>query len=57
MIDDLPEAQREALRLRILEGLPYDEAAARLGRTDVATRMPVSRALRRLRRGVAGSQV
>jgi RNA polymerase sigma factor (sigma-70 family) len=56
MIDDLPEAQREALKLRILEGLPYDEAAAKLGRSGEATRMLVSRALRRLRRTLAGSQ-
>jgi RNA polymerase sigma factor (sigma-70 family) len=56
MIADLPAAQREALKLRILDGLPYDEAAARLGRSGEATRMLVSRALRRLRRTLAGSQ-
>jgi RNA polymerase sigma-70 factor, ECF subfamily len=56
MIDDLPPAQRDALKLRILEGLPYDQAAAQLGRSDLATRLLVSRALQRLRRAVAGSQ-
>jgi RNA polymerase sigma-70 factor, ECF subfamily len=56
MVDDLPSGQREALRLRILDGLPYDEAAAQLGRSDVATRMLVSRALRRLRSAIASGE-
>ena len=56
MIDDLPAAQRDALKLRILDGLPYDEAAARLGRTDLATRLLVSRALKRLRNAVANGE-
>ncbi len=44
----LPEDAREALRLRYLEGLPSKEIAERLGKTDGATRVLLSRALTRL---------
>ena len=44
----LPEEQREALRLRYLEGLPSKEIAARLGKTDGAVRVMLTRALGRL---------
>ena len=44
----LPEDQREALRLRYLEGLPSKEIAARLGKTDGAVRVMLTRALSRL---------
>jgi RNA polymerase sigma-70 factor (subfamily 1) len=44
----LPEDQREALRLRYLEGLPSKEIAARLGKTDGAVRVMLTRALGRL---------
>jgi RNA polymerase sigma-70 factor (ECF subfamily) len=42
--------QREALRLRVVEELPYDEVARRLGVSEQTTRMRVSRALRALGR-------
>ena len=42
---ELPEEQREALRLRYLEGLPSKEIAARLGKTDGAVRVMLTRAL------------
>lgn len=42
--------QREALRLRIVDELPYDEVARRLGVSEQTTRMRVSRGLRALRR-------
>ena len=44
----LPEDQREALRLRYLVGLPSKEIAAKLGKTNGATRVMISRALSRL---------
>jgi RNA polymerase sigma factor (sigma-70 family) len=45
----LPPEQREALELRVLHELGYDEIAARLGVQPAAARLRVSRALRRLR--------
>ena len=44
----LPEDQREALRLRYLVGLPSKEIATKLGKTNGATRVMISRALSRL---------
>ncbi|HVR05059.1 MAG TPA: sigma-70 family RNA polymerase sigma factor [Solirubrobacteraceae bacterium] len=44
----LPEEQREAVRLRVLEDLSYEEVAARLGLSVETVRARVSRALRRL---------
>ena len=47
-LDRLPEHEREALELRVVEGLPYDDVAARLTIRPTAARLRVSRALRRL---------
>jgi RNA polymerase sigma-70 factor (ECF subfamily) len=44
----LPDDMREVLVLRKIEGLSSQEAAARLGRSDAATRKLYSRALARL---------
>lgn len=44
--------QREALRLRVVEELPYDEVARRLGVSEQTTRMRVSRGLRALGRAI-----
>ncbi len=44
----LPDEQREALRLRYIEGLPSKEIAARLGKTDGSVRVMLTRALGRL---------
>lgn len=44
----LPEDAREALRLRYLEGLPSKEIAERLGKTDGATRVLLTRSLNKL---------
>jgi RNA polymerase sigma-70 factor (ECF subfamily) len=49
----LTQAQRDALSLRVVAELPYDEVARRLDRSEVATRLLVSRALARLRRRAA----
>ena len=47
--DDLPEVHREALRLRYLEELGYDDVAARLHTTEHGARQRVYRAMRELR--------
>ncbi|MEX2114978.1 MAG: sigma-70 family RNA polymerase sigma factor [Pirellulales bacterium] len=44
----LPEDQREALRLRYVEGLPSKDIAARLGKSDGSIRVMLTRALARL---------
>ena len=49
LLDELPTAQREALRLRVLDDLTYDSVAARLGTTPAAARVRVHRGLGALR--------
>ena len=44
----LPADQREALRLRYLEGLPSKDIAVKLGKTDGAVRVMLTRSLARL---------
>ena len=44
----LPADQRDALRLRYLEGLSSKEIAARLGKSDGAVRVMLTRSLDRL---------
>ena len=46
----LPEAQQEAIRLRVVDDLGYDEAAERLATTPQAVRARVSRGLSALRK-------
>jgi RNA polymerase sigma-70 factor (ECF subfamily) len=47
-LDSLPEHEREALELRVVDELSYADVAARLGLRPAAARLRVSRALRRL---------
>jgi RNA polymerase sigma-70 factor (ECF subfamily) len=47
-VADFPEEHREALRLRYVDGLPTKEVAERLNKTDVATRVLLTRLVRRL---------
>lgn len=47
-IESLPEEQRLAIRLRYAEGLPTKRIAERLGKTDVAVRVLLSRSMRQL---------
>jgi len=47
-VEGLPADQRRALELRVVDQLPYDEVAGRLGCSENAARLRVSRALRRL---------
>jgi RNA polymerase sigma-70 factor (ECF subfamily) len=49
-IASLPEAQQDAIRLRIVEDLSYDQAAARLDVSPEVMRTRVSRGLSNLRR-------
>ncbi len=52
-LDTLPEDQREALRLRYLVGLPSKEIAQKLGKTDGAVRVMLSRSLAKLQEMLA----
>lgn len=45
---DLPEGEREAVQLRVVDELEFGEVAERLAITEAAARQRVSRALRRL---------
>ena len=47
-LDQLPEHERDALQLRVVDELPYDQVAKRLAIRPAAARLRVSRALRRL---------
>lgn len=48
LIEELPEEQRQAVRLRYVDGLPTREIAARLGKSDVAVRVMLSRTMQKL---------
>ena len=56
LLDSLPLAQREALRLRVVDELPYDEVAAALGTTRSAARVRVHRALVALRKRISNKE-
>lgn len=47
-ITELSEQQQMAIRLRYVEGLSTKEVAEKIGKTDVATRVLLSRSMRRL---------
>jgi RNA polymerase sigma-70 factor (ECF subfamily) len=47
-LETLPEHEREAIELRVVDELPYPDVAERLGVRPAAARLRVSRALRRL---------
>ncbi|MBX3424247.1 MAG: sigma-70 family RNA polymerase sigma factor [Pirellulales bacterium] len=55
-LDLLPPDQREALRLRYLVGLPSKEIAHKLGKTDGAVRVMLSRSLAKLQEMLAEEQ-
>jgi RNA polymerase sigma factor (sigma-70 family) len=52
----LPRDQRRALELRIIEQLDYDEVAGRLGCSQNAARLRVSRGLRALTLSIRGAE-
>lgn len=45
---ELPKDQREALRMRYIENLPSKQIAEKLGRTDAAVRVMLTRSLKKL---------
>ncbi|MEM6776403.1 MAG: sigma-70 family RNA polymerase sigma factor [Planctomycetota bacterium] len=49
----LPEIQREAIRMRYVDGLPTKQIAENLGKTDSAIRVMLSRSLRVLEKELA----
>ncbi len=49
LLDQLPAAQREAVRARVVDELGYEELALKLGHSEQVVRQHVSRGLRRLR--------
>jgi RNA polymerase sigma factor (sigma-70 family) len=48
-LDELPEGQRAAVELRVVEGLDYEHIAERIGTTPAAARVRVTRGLGYLR--------
>jgi RNA polymerase sigma-70 factor (ECF subfamily) len=48
-IASLPQAQRRVITLRLLQGRSFAEIAGRLGSTEVAVKMQLSRGLRAMR--------
>jgi RNA polymerase sigma-70 factor, ECF subfamily len=52
----LPQEQRQALELRVVQQLSYDEVAGRLGCSQNAARLRVSRALRALTVQLSGAE-
>jgi RNA polymerase sigma-70 factor (ECF subfamily) len=52
---ELPEEAREAIRLRYVENLPTKEIADRLGKTDGAVRVLLTRTLKKLEQSLAGT--
>jgi RNA polymerase sigma factor (sigma-70 family) len=56
LLDTLPAHEREAVRLRVLEDLAYDDIAQALGTTPAAARVRVHRGLRSLRRRLDPTQ-
>ena len=55
-VRSLPSQQRRALQLRVVHGLPYEEVAGRLGCSQNAARLRVSRALRALTAHMGGAE-
>ncbi len=55
-IDELPESQRRAFQLRLVDGLSYGEVAGTLGISEVNARARVKRARAALRQTLSGSK-
>jgi RNA polymerase sigma-70 factor (ECF subfamily) len=51
-IEELSPEQRTAVRLRYADGLPTKDVAQQLGKTDVATRVLLSRTIRQLEKAL-----
>ena len=55
-VERLPSPQRRALELRVVQQLSYDEVAGKLGCSQNAARLRVSRALRTLTLALGGAE-
>ncbi len=55
-LNTLPDTQRQALQLRVVDEMDYDEAAALMGTTELNARIRVSRALKALSTRLGSSQ-
>ncbi|MEM8734308.1 MAG: sigma-70 family RNA polymerase sigma factor [Planctomycetota bacterium] len=55
-LSELPEDSQNAIRWRYLENLPSQEIASRLGKTDAATRVLLSRGIRKLQGAVRATR-
>jgi len=56
LLERLPTAQRDAIRMHVVDGVPYDVAAGALDATPEALRARVSRGLRALRHSLANGE-
>ncbi|MFZ1996047.1 MAG: sigma-70 family RNA polymerase sigma factor [Solirubrobacteraceae bacterium] len=56
LLDTLPESQREAVRLRVIEDLDYERVADALGTSPTAARVRVHRGLEALRHRLSSSK-
>jgi RNA polymerase sigma-70 factor (ECF subfamily) len=56
-LDRLPDMRSRAVQFRVLEGLPYEDVAARLGCSEQAARAHVSRGLKQLERQIDREQI
>jgi RNA polymerase sigma-70 factor, ECF subfamily len=54
MLEQLPDVERWALALAVVDGMPIDELAVVLGRSTAATHSLLARARRRLRAAMEG---
>jgi RNA polymerase sigma-70 factor (ECF subfamily) len=52
LLEALPDAQREAVRLRVIDDLAYAQVAANLGTSEQSARVRVHRGLAALRQGI-----
>ena len=55
-LETLPPAQRDAVRLRVVDELPYEQVAGELGCTPIAARLRVLRGLGSLNRALKGAE-
>ena len=55
-LESLPEEQRQAIRLRYVDGLSTKEVAERLGKKNVAVRVMLSRTLDKLHQMLVGQE-
>lgn len=54
-LDSLPPSHREALELRVVDELPYQQVASSLGCSEGAARIRVTRAIGALSRALKGA--